>query len=259
MGFFFRKGRRWRWGGGGRWNGHTTTRERVPSRRVCCSFNYNDRCCRKVPSRFLNTGRTRSTDKLARRTGVLARRTGHSPFGAAELPKNCFGCVLNEARPGLRVLGAVRGTRGYQGDAGSLRSPAGSLQPAQTPGGSQSSSRSVWSVAARPVRGGTGRASAPGAGEMPGCPPAALSSSSSPWTESSAHPCLSGSGSPGHLRCCPRPGCDLQPRESPAEGGDGGDWHHQAPPGQSRLSRLPGRGLASSRRLRAFRRRFALD
>lgn len=105
----------------------------------------------------------------------------------------------------------------------------------------------------------------PGAGEMPACrgsPRAALSSSSSlpgqhPPPPRSSLP--SGPGSPGDLRCCPRPGCDLQPRESPAEGGDGGDWHHQAPPGQSRRSRLSGRGLASSRQLRAFCRRFALD
>lgn len=132
----------------GGWYGHTTARERLPCRRVCCSFNYNDRCCRKVPSRFLNAGGARST-------GKPARRTGHSPVGAAELPKNFFGCVLSEARPGL---GDPRG--------GAWSAPwAEPLQP------SQPSSRSMWSVASPPVLAGTRRQPRPGAGEMPACPP----------------------------------------------------------------------------------------
>lgn len=61
-----------------------------------------------------------------------------------------------------------------------------------------------------------------GAGYVPSI---LLFSSSSSWPETPASPLILPSprrAAPGEQRSCPRPGCDLQPRESPEEGGEAG-------------------------------------
>lgn len=228
------------------WYGHTTTRECVPSRRVCCSFNYNDRCCRKVPSRFLNTGRARSIGRLARRTGVLARRTGHSPVGAAQFPENFLGCVLNEVQP---VLG-VPGRWGQPPLPG--QDPSNQPEPPAIPSPRPAPCGALLLV---PCATGPDGSRCWGHAGVPSPPrsPFLLQLSLDRILRTSAHLCRGTCGA-AHVQAV-----IYSPGKAPRREGTWGDRHHQAPPGQSRRSRLPGRGLASSRQLRAFRRQFALD
>lgn len=155
-------------------------------------------------------------------------------------------------------------------------SRAGPLQPAQSPGGPQPPSRSMRSGAAPPVRGGTqpsiesrcwGHAGPSGVDTslVPSSSPPALPGRKPPHPRSSLP--SPRQAAPGERRSCPRPGCDLQPRESPEEGGEAGgvcvrgEWGrtdiNRLPQGQRQRScwaqpeaaahAFPSRGLASSR------------